>query len=54
MFIKKSLMLFNQVTFNTLRDAAMPMHLHLPPTSVGGGSIEYGMCTLVLTARFFG
>jgi len=35
-------MLFNRLTFNTLLDAAMPIDLHLLPTSVGGSGL---VCT---------
>jgi len=45
------LMLFNRLILNTLLDAAIPVDLHLPPTSVGGGGL---VCALGPNCQLFG
>jgi len=44
-------MLLNPLTFNTLLDAAMPIDLRLPLTSVGGGGL---VCVLDPDCQLFG
>jgi len=44
-------MLFNQLTSNTLLDAAMLIDLRLQPTSVGGGGF---VCVLGPDCQHFG